>query len=1166
MKFLKKLNITVVVFCVCCIAFVAFLAYNPSHAYFQVHKDAYGINTTKVDLLFDKYSTTSEGDDESVFAIYAREQAANTPAEDRVYKGPALDQSATWGTEANPYIIRKKNHINNLAMLQKAGYFEQKEGQSFFVVCDLYGKPVAINCSEDSEMEIAPIGTPNNPFTGNISGAYIAGEATYENYKVTQSTIANLKIVATSESPDVGFFGRLGYKGTRVETITQEDSGSKDENGDPIYIETKTITIENGYSANISNLILADITISVSETITSSLEAWWESFGTRTVKKDGTDVTEQIDKFRTDCEETHHVGILAGHVDFGKISDISIYYSSDSVAAFDFKEANNSNTNFYSITGIIGTAEYVNPTNPTDTEGNPQVNILSSEGAITDEDLLNVVSGGGGDESGTLTGYMWAKNIFSRHEAYLDANDGEKANSYNVTELKTESGDSLFKKVLMREGSWATRKYKHYYYFADSIFTFAMSMSTDTNEQGTTQGTPDPNASDYIIKIWDCDEESTWDSTTPPPVTIVATDAAGNDSWEYRLDDSIEIYAHELQRVTSGTLSPDSKYVLAYITSNGTIYTLDLSNDSGYVKPLIAWSGTIAKEDSDGNITEQLVTTEGTGAQISKLYALSGSATDSGYSFIYNYNNSAGKTFSSGIGTDNYRNFGIKTTASDMAGILGGNFGPAEINTETQNSNTTSRSATAYYYTWSMSYANNTYQASMTPNFISAYIAERNYFRIKLAFNTTSNTFTILQARSTSGTPADTDIDTAGHEVSFALFEVVASYKTKDAMNMLPPSDTSGYTFNPSTDVLFYDKTTTDAKNNGNNYYSVEPLLSKQWLSGKPEYLSSLNHAVKLYRAATENYQLRISETFLGQWVGGFFDSNNGGVMEVPIGIDKKGYTIPAGTIAFAINEASEEKPSYINIVVAVNPELTYSSSIGLYDMNQNNTWSSEFSLANPAQSFPLPVSKKVTDASDAKYATYISNYTTSNGSGGWTTHPGTYTTHLRGEIVLVGYSFSVTSPGIYLIGSGTGPMTVAYFSVDGAAGSGGDGTGGTPLGNIDFVYSNTAGTVISVDHKFSGNHVLAEEDVESYYYPSYYYVRMFPEIEKTVGDVTTDAITIPWQSISIHRYVDTSTEYANLTRGRRRWIKVTADNPDGTSAIGLMYIFEDNLVGEDYS
>lgn len=1152
MKFFKKLNLTVVVFCVCCIAFVAFLAYNPSHAYFQVHKDAIGVNTAKVDLLFDKYA-------DSVFTLENSEDSLEE--EKRTYKGPELNQNAEWGTEANPYIIRKKNHINNLAMLHKAGYFEDKTGQSYFVVCNLDGTPVAINCSEDSEMEIAPIGTPSNPFTGNISGAYIVGEATYGNYKVTQSTIANLKIVATSETPDVGFFGRLGYTGTRVETTTNVDTGSKDEDGNPIYITEKTITIENGYSANISNLIFADVTISVSESIATSVADWWASFGNRTISKNGSNVTEQIDKARDDCKETHHVGILAGHVDFGKIANISIYYSSDSVAAFDFKESNNSNTNFYSITGIIGTAEYVNPSNPLDANGNPQVNILSSEGAITDEDLLNVVSGGGGDESGTLTGYMWAKNIFSRHEEYLENNGGTTSNQYNVAELKAKSGDSLFKKVVMREGPYGTPIYKHYYYFADSIFTFAMSMSTDTNEKGTTQGTPDPNASDYLIKIWDCDEESSWDGATPPPITIYAADANGNDAWSYDIDPNSELYAHKLVRAT--TLKANTKYVVAYINSDGQIYTFDMGNSTdGYKKLLNPWHGTYVSGSgasaTDVTIAEPTIT-----STTNELYVLSSSSTDCGYSLTYKDSEYASETFITGKGTNSFFKFGVTSTAWSIVGVAGTEFDDATITTAIDQTNTSGKSYTWYWYTWEVTSASNsTFQVYMKPDFKSGnWTTMTTHFNIRLVFDTQDNQFEIRQARSTDSTPADTAVSLSNCSQDLIFFEVVESFPTKDAMNMVPPTSATSYSFNPSTDVLFYTSTT-----NGRNFYSVEPLLSKQWLSGKPEYLESLNHAVKLYRAATENYQLRISETFIGRWVGGLLDNNDGGVMEVPIGIDKKGYTIPAGMIAFAINEASEGKPSYINIVVAVNPEMTYSSSIGLYDMNQNNTWSSEFSLANPAQSFPLPISKKVTDASDAKYATYISNYTTSNGSGGWTTHPGTYTTHLRGETVLVGYSFSVTSPGIYLIGSGTGPMTVAYFSVDGAAGAGGDGTGGTPLGNIDFVYSNTAGTVISVDHKFSGNHVLAEEDVESYYYPSYYYVRMFPEVEKTVSGTKVDAITIPWQTISIHRYLDTSTEYDNLTRGRRRWIKVTADNPDGTSAIGLMYIFEDNLVGEDYS
>ena len=235
---MKKIKFTAVLFAVCCVSFLAFLAFNPSHAYFQIFTDPVGINTAKVDLLFDKFTEgVTNGDDFTV------------------------DLTADWGTPTNPYVMTGKNHVNNLFILQKSGYFAQKvdsDGnprQSYFRVANKDGTPLVIDCGG---MNINPIGSHDNPFTGNIQGAPLGGTATYGSYTVSQSTIANLNVIANEDTPDIGFFGRLGYNGT-VETVTNT---STDAQGNTITSETLQLT---GFAAKLDNLLFSDITISTKQ-------------------------------------------------------------------------------------------------------------------------------------------------------------------------------------------------------------------------------------------------------------------------------------------------------------------------------------------------------------------------------------------------------------------------------------------------------------------------------------------------------------------------------------------------------------------------------------------------------------------------------------------------------------------------------------------------------------------------------------------------------------------------------------------------------------------------------------------------------------------------------------------------------------------------------------
>jgi hypothetical protein len=105
------------------------------------------------------------------------------------------------------------------------------------------------------------------------------------------------------------------------------------------------------------------------------------------------------------------------------------------------------------------------------------------------------------------------------------------------------------------------------------------------------------------------------------------------------------------------------------------------------------------------------------------------------------------------------------------------------------------------------------------------------------------------------------------------------------------------------------------------------------------------------------------------------------------------------------------------------------------------------------------------------------------------------YTTYFQGETVLVAYEFNVTDTGVYTLGAIGGPMQIVYFSADGVASLGRDGTGGAALEGIDFVYDTVGYTyyiesdtekVVGADKIVTVNNAPEEgDDTEDY---KYYY------------------------------------------------------------------------------
>jgi hypothetical protein len=939
-------------------------------------------------------------------------------------------------------------------------------------------------------------------------------------------------------TPDLGFFGTLGYNGTitpgKDATATTEE----------VYATL------DGFAASIDNILFADISISGTHTVTTD---WWS-----VLFKDHT-------HYNTDHGETHHVGIIAGHAMWATIKNTSVYYSAGTngavskVAAFNLA---GSNANYYSIVGLLGTLENVNPS--ITTVDNKEV--FSAEGAISDIDLTEeLLSGGGGDKSGTLTGYMLAKNIFDRNENKDAVTTLEHyAEAYKTTDMKeTVDGklQAIFTEVKTEEG-FIFKTEHAYYYFCDSIFTFAMSSEFE-------DGAPKSGVYDHVVRIWDLSNAS----------RLISFATSQND-WTYGADPNVSRFAHKLTAVspsslytpTNGTKSPNKNYVLGYWLE-GKLYVLDVTNANGYVTALEPQNFTLGeqtyetKTDANGNITEMYVI-DGRADYLKSSFTYMKGYDTTGQNWSENWNNYNPNYNDEQVAitsADGNRRFGV--TANQGSDSY---YGVPSITTGTSPTygGGLASSAPGYWYKWAINStaetadASNAVTVSGTHVFVNKNLFSSDlytHYSEQLVFDIESNKFEVLfgnPAKATSQSSTFPSIAISDPDKpSLLLFEVASTAivitETKDAYIK---EESTEFQFDPATEILF-------ASNNANNdtIYTLTPLESLKWNDSHGAYLTQLNHAVKMANVTSYTQQLNWNNLVGNNTIGNVLQSllgyNSGGVVPAPVGTNGTYFTIPAGMIAFDILEASPENPSYINIVVALNPEQGQ-TQIGLWPID-DEAFNTTFDKQVAQDSFSLPISDYATSPDDIKNeGITISGRMVKGADGKYSNDGNTYYTVLKGKIALVGYSFKVTEAGLYFLGSMTGPMTVCYFSVSGAAGAGGDGTGGSPLGDVDFVYDNGSNVILTVDKKFSGGtHVVSDETPTTNYYPSYYYLRMLPLAQK--GD--TAAVKIATETVYIRRYLDLTTPDTNLENDRRRYIQVSKTNA-ATYPLGISSVYEDNL------
>jgi len=320
------------------------------------------------------------------------------------------NHSCSWGTPSNPYLISDKKHLQNLSVLQNIGYFEnlivsdnwtkdnnivytansesysEVSSMPFFLVCEPDGTPATIDCGT---ITFTPIGNDTYPFIGYVGGSFVDSTTTVNGNTSDQSAIYSITVQTTEDQVDLGLFGSVGYLGN-------DNSG-----------ETEIFT---GIASTIKNLLLYDVKVVVDESKWKTPNSWVASLYDHMFSFQ----SESDDNQAKIYHENHHIGILAGHVEYASINDISIYYSSDDIAAIDLRHTSSSTTgskaNYLSISGILGYVFNMNCTS-----GNNEIQKNGTQNADI-EVSGGGVGTGGGIESGTGRGYVYAKDIYNIYD------------------------------------------------------------------------------------------------------------------------------------------------------------------------------------------------------------------------------------------------------------------------------------------------------------------------------------------------------------------------------------------------------------------------------------------------------------------------------------------------------------------------------------------------------------------------------------------------------------------------------------------------------------------------------------------------------------------------------------------------------------------------------
>lgn len=395
------------------------------------------------------------------------------------------DPSAEWGTAENPYLISEVRHLHNLSALQSIGYFEdlyikynyededvngtylETAVMPYFLVCKSDGTPATV---DGTGFTISPIGTDEYPFIGYVGGAFAEGTTTVGGLDSDTSAIYNLQVTARDDRCDVGLFGTVGYLGTEP-----------DENAaDQTFVGAVSI---------IRDLLLFDVQVKVTD------HTWLEDLTHRFMHDAGdNDVSH----------ENHHIGILVGHLEYASIEYISVYYSSDQIAAIDLSHTTAGSTssttpNYLSSSGILGFIYNLNPNLVIDENG--VYNVSGSSGKSSE--YVHAI-GDGNDWGGSIdmekmythvSGVYTAASFATYPSAVtvtIDANGNEISRVTTATSNITQNS-TRYKNVAWDDNSTSmysfyesnSEDFRYIYGYKELSLTQTVTTIRYTNEDAT---------------------------------------------------------------------------------------------------------------------------------------------------------------------------------------------------------------------------------------------------------------------------------------------------------------------------------------------------------------------------------------------------------------------------------------------------------------------------------------------------------------------------------------------------------------------------------------------------------------------------------------------------------------------------------------------------------
>ena len=1020
--------------------------------------------------------------------------------------GSAPYTNVRWGTEYNPYVISDVRHLQNLSTLTNSGYFDKFFNSDsdttdipHFLLCTTDGKKVLVDATGKT---IAPIGNDLHPFIGSLRGAVLedsegSGELLALNTSsgsITSDTsvIYNVTVEASSGYHDIGLFGHMSY--TRG-----ADAGDGTFEGTPSRVE---------------DILLADVKIRTTHSlIGTELIGDWLNIAAHTFKiyvlndaGEATDITATVDgNSYTVFRETHHIGILAGHVDYTTVKNVSIYYSDEEICAIDISaDAEGSDVNYYSHTGILGTLNNLNTSLTMDEHGK---SFIDSDGGISDANINFGLTGGGGLLTGVKPGYILAENMFSLYS--YNHEDGNLL-IYNA---KNKTGDNLcVEETREYFGFW--QEGTGNYYFTDGVFTFALSSKEDT-----------------IQKIWE--------STIP----TLSYGPDSSDNWTFTEDPDLTAYLYSFSLVryedlpSAGVADPEGGKYLAFLAdASGNLYIINLSGttSSGGLNVALKDSAQINDVGTGGFINvSSLINAEG---GVYELYSSNGSVD----SFAVE-KSTLGNTFRSVSSTG--KSFGLG--GGYQNGFIG--IGAGEKYASFASNSSSYKPSGWFQPTYQITY-NHTVSGSATEGYL---------FSGSVTFEGSNGNVTRTLYPSVGSSAISVSTDSAStSRLYFAKYtvknETPGSYEYTGSdggsfpldsyvlwpTNTYAGSDVWAEGDSASTDTYIFEE-------NPENYTLVK-LSELNWNYADGKKITDATHTNRMFNMK-QGITWGVAANILGLSIG------TEGLINAPVGSDGTKYNIPTGCIALKVSELTNSETlsdgttrnfGKIRVIVAVPSTDTNISPSGedcFFGIWRGGKDTSSgisvngFQRRNAQQLMRMPMSFHCanTGYQNNSYVNFYLgeaesiNLADQGGKGvrsvvtNSTTDTTLYRSYLSGQVALIAYEFEIDEAGSYIIGSSNTNMQIVYFSADGVASEGSDGTGKTgQLGSLDFVYTNSDGKVLTV--KDGDPNESPDELPNTYYYPSYWLVHL--------NNMATANEKINNEKIYIYRYLANGSRYVNVT------------------------------------